>query len=34
MLAYKAELIEVEPKHTSQKCHLCGHIEKENRKTQ
>ena len=32
-LAYKAELIEVEPKHTSQKCHLCGHIEKENRKT-
>ena len=33
-LAYKAELIEVDPKHTSQKCHQCGCIDKENRKTQ
>ena len=33
-LAYKMELIEVDPKHTSQKCHRCGHVDKDNRKTQ
>ena len=33
-LAYKAELLEVDPKHTSQKCHQCGFITTENRKTQ
>jgi len=39
MLKYKAikkggEVIEVDPKYTSQKCSLCGHIEKNNRKDQ
>ena len=39
MLKYKAEkkggeLIEVDPKFTSQKCSCCGHISKENRKSQ
>ena len=38
-LKYKAEqkggeVIEVDPKFTSQKCSCCGHISKENRKTQ
>ena len=33
-LAYKAQLIEVNPKNTSQMCHRCGHIDKDNRKTQ
>ena len=33
-LAYKAELLEVDPKHTSQKRHQCGCIDKDNRKTQ
>ncbi len=33
-LAYKAELVEVNPKHTSQRCNVCGHIDKDNRKTQ
>jgi len=39
MLKYKAEkkggeVIEVDPKFTSQKCSCCGHISKENRKSQ
>jgi putative transposase len=39
MLKYKAEkkggeVIEVDPKFTSQKCSSCGHISKENRKSQ
>lgn len=39
MLKYKLEhsggsLILVDPKYTSQKCNCCGHISKENRKTQ
>ncbi len=33
-LAYKAKLIEVDPKHTSQMCHRCGHIDRDNRRTQ
>jgi len=27
-------LIKVNPQYTSQKCHVCGHIDKENRKSQ
>ena len=39
MLKYKAikkggEVIEVDPKYTSQKCSCCGHISKDNRKSQ
>jgi len=39
MLKYKAErkggeVIEIDPKYTSQKCSCCGHISKENRKSQ
>jgi putative transposase len=39
MLKYKAEkkggeVIEVDPKFTTQKCSCCGHISKENRKSQ
>lgn len=39
MLKYKAkwnggELVKRDPKHTSQTCHQCGYIDKENRKTQ
>ncbi len=33
-LAYKTEVIEVNPKNTSRMCHRCGHIDKDNRKTQ
>ena len=33
-LAYKAELIEVDPKHTSQMCHQCGCIDRDSRRTQ
>ena len=33
-LAYKMEVVEVDPKHTSQKCHRCGYVDKDNRKTQ
>jgi putative transposase len=28
------ELVIVDPRYTSQKCHACGHVDKENRKTQ
>jgi putative transposase len=36
MIAYKAEeagrtVIAVDPRHTSQRCHACGHIEAGNR---
>ena len=39
MLKYKAqrkggEVIEIDPKFTSQKCSCCGHVSKENRKSQ
>ncbi|MET1032017.1 IS200/IS605 family element RNA-guided endonuclease TnpB [Domibacillus tundrae] len=39
MLEYKAkwygrQVIAVDPRHTSQKCHSCGHTAKENRQTQ
>ena len=39
LLEYKlqergGELIKVDPKHTSQACNECGHISKENRKSQ
>ncbi|MGL4521923.1 MAG: RNA-guided endonuclease TnpB family protein, partial [Bacilli bacterium] len=39
MMAYKSEwygkkLVLVNPKHTSQKCSTCGHIDKENRVSQ
>lgn len=39
MIAYKCEwygkkLVLVNPSHTSQKCHACGHIEKQNRVSQ
>lgn len=33
-LAYKMELVEVDPKNTSRRCHQCGHIDKDNRKQQ
>ncbi len=33
-LAYKTEVVEVNPKNTSRMCHRCGHIDKDNRKTQ
>lgn len=38
-ISYKAEqagimVVKVDPKHTSQMCSCCGHIDKENRKTQ
>jgi putative transposase len=37
MLSYKAEwagttLVAVDPRHTSQRCHCCGHVAEENRK--
>ena len=39
MLEYKlkrngGKLIKIDPKHTSQKCNKCGHISKDNRKSQ
>ena len=35
MLAYKTgKLVAVNPKHTSQTCHVCGHVDKRNRRTQ
>ena len=39
LLEYKlqergGELIKVDPKHTSQTCNKCGHVSKENRKSQ
>ncbi|MCY4096149.1 MAG: transposase [Gammaproteobacteria bacterium] len=35
MLAYKAgRLVTVDPKYTSQRCHVCGHVDKRSRKTQ
>ena len=34
MLSYKTNVIKVPAKYTSQRCSKCGHIEKENRKTQ
>ena len=39
VLEYKLEwagglMVEVNPRHTSQKCHACGHVDKENRKSQ
>jgi putative transposase len=34
MLEYKTNVIKVNPAYTSQKCSKCGHISKENRKTQ
>ena len=34
MLAYKANVIKVPAAYTSQRCHECGHTEKDNRKTQ
>ena len=35
MLAYKSgELVTVNPQYTSQTCHVCGHIDPENRRTQ
>jgi len=34
MVAYKTNRVGVNPKHTSQQCYVCGHIAKENRKTQ
>jgi putative transposase len=34
LLKQKTEVISVDPKYTSQKCSNCGHISKENRKTQ
>lgn len=34
LLSYKTNVIRVDPKHTSQKCNKCGHISRENRKTQ
>ncbi len=33
-LGYKSELIEVDPKNTSRRCHACGHIDQDNRRTQ
>lgn len=33
-LEYKTDVIKVDPKYTSQECNNCGHISKENRKTQ
>jgi putative transposase len=39
LLAYKADLegievVEVNPRNTSRRCSICGHIDKDNRKTQ
>ena len=39
MLEYKAawygkQVVVVDPKHTSQRCHACGHTEKANRQSQ
>lgn len=34
LLEYKSNLVKVNPAYTSQKCNKCGHIAKENRKTQ
>ena len=35
MLAYKAgRLVTVDPKYTSQRCHVCGQVDKRSRKTQ
>ena len=34
MLAYKTNVIKVPAAYTSQRCHECGHTEKDNRKTQ
>ncbi|MXZ80869.1 MAG: transposase [Gammaproteobacteria bacterium] len=33
-LAYKMEVVEVDPKNTSRTCHECGHVDRKNRKTQ
>ena len=33
-IGYKAKVIKVDPKYTSQKCSECGHVEKENRVSQ
>ena len=33
-LAYKMDIVEVDPKYTSQRCHQCGHVDKGNRKRQ
>ena len=33
-LSYKTELIKVPASYTSQRCHKCGHIDQDNRKTQ
>ena len=33
-LKYKSNVIKIDPKYTSQECNNCGHISKENRKTQ
>lgn len=34
MLSYKTTVVLINPKHTSQQCFQCGHIDSENRKTQ
>lgn len=34
MIAYKTNRVGVNPKHTSQECNKCGHIDKLNRKSQ
>ena len=33
-LAYQSSVVKVAPHYTSQTCHECGHVAKENRKTQ
>jgi len=33
-LGYKTEIVRVNPTYTSQKCSVCGHVSKENRKSQ
>jgi len=33
-LGYKTEIVRVSPAYTSQKCSVCGHVSKENRKSQ
>ncbi len=33
-LGYKSELIEVDPRNTSRRCHACGHTDQDNRRTQ
>lgn len=34
MLAYKTKVVRVNPSYTSQTCSVCGHVDKDNRKTQ